>query len=63
LEGLGVNGKHINMDLQEIVWEDVVWIVPAQDRDKWRVVVKVEVRKSREAGTIHRWFTGIVLLG
>ena len=27
-----------------------------------RVISKVEVRKGREAGTIHRWFTGVVLL-
>jgi len=27
-----------------------------------RVISKVEVRKGREAGTIHRWFTGVFLL-
>jgi len=27
-----------------------------------RVISKVEVRKGREEGTIHRWFTGVVLL-
>jgi len=27
-----------------------------------RVISKVEVRKGREAGTIHLWFTGVVLL-
>jgi len=27
-----------------------------------RVISKVEVRKGREAGTIHRWFTGFLLL-
>jgi len=27
-----------------------------------RVISKSEVRKGREAGTIHRWFTGVVLL-
>jgi hypothetical protein len=27
-----------------------------------RVISKVEVRKGREAGTIHRWFTGVLLL-
>jgi len=27
-----------------------------------RVISKVEVRKGREAGIIHRWFTGVVLL-
>jgi len=28
-----------------------------------RVISKVEVRNGREAGTIHRWFTGALLLG
>jgi len=28
-----------------------------------RVISKVEVRKGREASTIHRWFTGALLLG
>jgi len=28
-----------------------------------RVISKVEVRKGREAGTIHQWFTAVVLLG
>ena len=27
-----------------------------------RVISKVEVRKGREAGTTHRWFTGALLL-
>jgi len=27
-----------------------------------RVISKAEIRKGREAGTIHRWFTGVVLL-
>ena len=27
-----------------------------------RVISRSEVRKGREAGTIHRWFTGVVLL-
>ena len=27
-----------------------------------RVISKFEVRKGREAGTIHRWFTAVVLL-
>ena len=27
-----------------------------------RVIIKVEVRKGGEAGTIHRWFTGVLLL-
>jgi len=28
-----------------------------------RVISKAEVREGREAGTIHRWFTGALLLG
>jgi len=28
-----------------------------------RVICKVEIREGREAGTIHRWFTGALLLG
>jgi len=28
-----------------------------------RVISKVEVREGHEAGTIHRWFTGALLLG
>jgi hypothetical protein len=31
------------MDLQEIVWKDVDWIFPAQDKEEWRVVVKAEI--------------------
>ena len=27
-----------------------------------RVISKVEVREGREAGTIHRWFTAVLLL-
>ena len=27
-----------------------------------RVISKAEVREGREAGTIHRWFTGVLLL-
>ena len=26
-----------------------------------RVINKVEVREGREAGTIHRWFTGVAI--
>jgi hypothetical protein len=43
LEDLGVNGKHINMDLQDIFWEDVDWIDQFQDRDERRVAVKAEI--------------------
>jgi hypothetical protein len=28
------------MNLTEIGWERVDWIDPAQDRDKWRAIVK-----------------------
>ena len=27
-----------------------------------RIISKVEVGEGREAGTIHRWFTGVLLL-
>jgi len=27
-----------------------------------RVISKIEIRKGSEAGTIHRWFTVVVLL-
>jgi hypothetical protein len=27
------------MDLVEVEWDDVDWIGPAQDRDKWRALV------------------------
>jgi hypothetical protein len=28
-----------------------------------KVISKFEIREGREAGTIHRWFTGVLLLG
>jgi hypothetical protein len=31
------------MDLREIEWEGVDWIHPAQDRDKWRVLMKTVI--------------------
>jgi hypothetical protein len=31
---------HIKMDLLEVGWGGVDWIGQAQDRDKWRVLVK-----------------------
>jgi hypothetical protein len=30
---------NIRMDLREIIWESVVWMNLAQDRDKWQAVV------------------------
>jgi hypothetical protein len=31
---------NVEMELQRVWWEDVVWIYLAQDRDKLRAVVK-----------------------
>jgi hypothetical protein len=31
---------NIRMDLQEMGWEGVDWIDMAQDRDRWRALVK-----------------------
>jgi hypothetical protein len=31
---------NIKMDLQEVGWEGVDWIDMAEDRDRWRAVVK-----------------------
>jgi hypothetical protein len=31
--------KNIRMDLREIGWEDVNWILLPQDRDHWQVLV------------------------
>jgi hypothetical protein len=30
---------NITMDLREIRWEDMDWMHPAQDRDRWRTPV------------------------
>ena len=30
---------NIKMDLQEVGWEGMEWIYPAQDRDRWRLLV------------------------
>jgi hypothetical protein len=45
-EGRRPLGKHkrrwednINMDLQEVRWEDTYWIDLAQDWDRWRALV------------------------
>jgi hypothetical protein len=32
-------GDNISMDLREMGWGDVDWIVLAQDRDRWRFLV------------------------
>jgi hypothetical protein len=32
---------NFRMDLQEVGWEGMDWIVMAQDRDRWRVLVNV----------------------
>jgi hypothetical protein len=39
LEDLGVDGKIIKMDLQELGWRGTDWIDLAQDRDSWRAFV------------------------
>jgi hypothetical protein len=33
--------ENIKMDLQEVGWESVDWIVMTQDRDRWLAVVNV----------------------
>jgi hypothetical protein len=32
---------NIEMDLREIGWDGMDWIVQAQDRDQWRALVKM----------------------
>jgi hypothetical protein len=43
---------NIRMDLREVVWEGVDWIVLAQDRDKWRALVNtvMNLRFPSKAG-------------
>jgi hypothetical protein len=36
----------IKVDLKELCWEDVDWMNVAQDRDKWRAVVKSVIKLS-----------------
>ena len=45
-------------------YEELFFIVhrKLQSTQLDRVISKSEVRKGREAGIIHRWFTGVVLL-
>jgi hypothetical protein len=51
-EGKRPHGRHrrrwydIRIDLKEIGWEGVNWIHLAQDRDRWRALVK-KVMKLR----------------
>jgi hypothetical protein len=40
LEGLGIDGRIIKMDFQEIGWRIVEWIDLDQDMDRRRIVVK-----------------------
>ena len=35
--------KNIKMDLQEVGWAGMDWIVQAQDRDRWQVLKNVVV--------------------
>jgi len=35
--------KNIKMDLQEVGWAGMDWIVQAQDRDRWQVFMNVVV--------------------
>ena len=39
MEDLGVDGKKIKLDLQEVGCEGLDWIELAQDRDSWRALV------------------------
>ena len=43
---------NIKMDLQDIGWESMDWIVVAQDRDRWRALVKavMKFKVSNHAG-------------
>jgi hypothetical protein len=42
LEDTGIDGRMLlKMDPKEIDWEGMEWIIMAQERNKWRAVVKV----------------------
>ena len=43
LENTGIDGKIIEMDLQEVRCEGMAWIELAQDRDRWWAIVNVVV--------------------
>jgi hypothetical protein len=36
--------NNTKMNLKELVWDDMDWIDPAQDRDQWKVLVKVVMK-------------------
>jgi hypothetical protein len=36
---------NIKMDLREIEWDDVDWIVKAQDRDQWRALLNTVLNR------------------
>jgi hypothetical protein len=58
LEDQGVDGRLIfKMNLKEKRWEAVDWIDLAQDRDRWRAVVKT-VMSIRVAYNLGNLFTG-----
>jgi len=39
LEGPGVDGDNIKMDLQEVGWGSKGWVDLAKNRDRWQAVV------------------------
>ena len=43
---------NIKMDVQEVGWGDMEWLDLAQDRDRWRALVKVvmNLRGSAKCG-------------
>ena len=40
MKDVGVVGDNVKMDIEQIWWEGVDWIILAQDRNKRRVVLK-----------------------
>jgi hypothetical protein len=53
------------MDLGEVGWDDVDWIVVAQDKDKWRVVLSavINLRIPYNAGKLSSGLTNGGLSG